>query len=294
MDQASVARRLRKAGVPDFVTPNRLETLARLSGIYQQQKLLSATAAPALHSACPDGDACWKDLPEAARPHAGDRSYGLSGDEPGSIIWPWVGEHYASAGVVLLTLNFKSSDTEASVALEYLAAWHTRESLEAGHERSLEDKSPFGYHLYATAAAVISSLEGGLPALRPVPEPLVDTMERVAHLQLVKCTPVDKVVDRGRPTRTMCHRCPQRFLWPELADLAPRVLVVFGRPAYEELNRADGVRWRCGTYLCRGTLQYGDNGQAILLWVPHPSASDWPQGQAALVRSLRRKPLGGA
>ncbi len=131
-----------------------------------------------------------------------------------------------------------------------------------------------------------------LTAREPSAQSLVETMEHVARLQLVKCTPVDSVIDRGKPSAQMCLRCPPPFLWNEFRALRPGTVVAFGRDAYNALHGREGVRWRCGTYLCRGMLEYDSNRQADLLWVPHPVASDWPQGQSALVRGLRRRPLG--
>lgn len=220
----------------------------------------------------------------------GAEPWGFARDRPGPIIWPWVGEYYESDRVALLTLNFRSSDIEATVALEYLAAWHTRESLKRGRKRDPHSDSVFGYTSLATAAVVLASLRKEPLVAEPEPRLLTATMERIVRLQLVKCTPVESVVDRASPSKRMCRNCPPRFLWDELALLRPQVLVVMGRDAYREMNGRSEVSWRCGTYICRGELKYGSE-RAILLWVPHPTASDWSAGQRALIRSLRRKPL---
>lgn len=293
MERDAVAARLSAAGADEFITPNRVRMLCKLSGVYEEQRVLSSTSAPPLHKACDDRHACWRGLPEAARPKKAE-PWGLPGDKPGSIIWPWIGERYRPGGVVLLTLNFRSSDTEATVALEYLAAWHVRENLRAGRKRVPEWNSTFAYGSLATAAAVISGLEG--QALKPEPDPEwlyeISVMESVARVQLVKCTPVDTAVRRGSPTGAMCERCPPRFLWKELDVLRPSVLVVFGDRAFRELNGQKGVNWRCSDDYCRGTLKYGDGDPVQLLWLWHPSnLGKWLRSQKALVRSLQRKPL---
>jgi len=96
---------------------------------------------------------------------------------------------------------------------------------------------------------------------------------------------------RGRPDARMCERCPPRFLWHELRVLRPAAVVIFGRDAFNALDGHKRLKWRCGTSLCRGTLSYDDDCSASVFWLPHPTASDWGDGQEALIRSLRRKPL---
>ncbi len=209
-------------------------------------------------------------------------------------MWPWVGERYAASRLVLVTLNFRSGDDEASVALEYLAAEHVRDSLEAGRKKVVAWNSTSPYGFLATAAAVIASRENEPIRVEPDPKWLyeIGIMERVAHVQLVKCTPVDTAVDGGAPTAVMCERCPQRFLWQEIDVLRPSVVVAFGLDAYNVLEAQQGVTWRRGANYCRGALAYGADC-ADLLWVWHPSRlGKWRQGQEALPRSLRHRPLG--
>lgn len=297
MEESAITGRL--SIVDEFVTPNRLRMLRELSDIYHEQRpqpLLTASAAPALHDACGDKDACWDGFPDAARPTNGE-SWGLPGDRPGSIIWPWIGEQYKTDGVVLLTLNFRSGDDDATVALEYLAAKHALSSLKANYKRDPKWNSTSTYGFLATAAAVLASLSGEPPMVEPEPELLYEmgTIERVARVQLVKCTPVDPPVKGGAPSSAMCERCPPGFLWKELDILLPHVLVAFGDDAFKALDARDEVKWRCGADHCRGTLDYGSGGQAILLWLWYPSRlGKWKRSQEALVRSLQRKPLRAA
>jgi hypothetical protein len=191
-------------------------------------------------------------------------------------------------------LNFRSGDDEASVALEYLAAQRVRDSLKAGRKKVLEWNSTSHYGFLATAAAVIASKENQPIQVEPEPTWLSESeiMEQVAHVQLVKCTPVDTAVAGGAPTSVMCERCPQRFLWKEIDVLRPTVVVGFGCATYKVMEGHPGVTWRCGANHCRGILDYGA-GCAALLWVWHPSRlGKWRQSQKALVRSLRHRPLG--
>lgn len=209
-------------------------------------------------------------------------------------IWPWIGEHYEIDRVVLLTLNFRSGDDEATVALEYLAAKHALSSLEANYKRDPKWNSTSTYGFLATAAAVLASLGDEGPMVEPEPESLYEmaTTERVARVQLVKCRPVDPPVSGGAPSPAMCDLCAPRFLWKELDVLRPGVLVAFGDDAFKALDARDEVKWRCGTDHCRGTLHYDSDRRTILLWLWHPSrVGKWKQSQRALVRSLERKPL---
>jgi hypothetical protein len=115
MEERAITERL--SIVDEFVTPNRVRMLRELSDVYKDQRplpLLTDRSAPALHDACGDKDACWDPFPEAARPTKGE-PWGLPGDRPGSIIWPWIGENYNTGSVVLLTLNFRSGDDDATV-----------------------------------------------------------------------------------------------------------------------------------------------------------------------------------
>lgn len=288
MDEAGITARLSRAGVAAFATKRRVAALRAVSAIYEDQHLLGARSAPPLHERCPDAAACWSTLPAAAKPTAGE-PWGFARDRPGSIIWPWIGEHYQPGGVALLGLNYRNGDTEATVALEYLAAYNDARQLARGRRRS-DFNSDFPYRSMATAGALVASLDGQCVVELPDPASLTRTMERVARLQLVKCSPVDSVVDRGAPSDEMCERCPPRFLMHEVDVLRPGVLVAFGSPAHRALNQRADVTWRQLAYLCRGSLQRGRQTIA-LFWRPHPSHPDWSHGQRSLVFSLRRRPL---
>jgi hypothetical protein len=289
MGSFSITQRLQLAGVPEYGTPCRLATLERLSEVYASERLLQERAAPALHHRCSDAPDCWAKFPQDAKP-ANAEQYGFDCDDPGSVIWPWVGEEYRPGGVALLTLNFRSGDGEATVALEYLAAWHAKKQLREGRRRDTNFNSAFAYNSLASAAVVLASSDDLPMAVSPEPESLIATMESVARLQLVKCTPVDSVVERGSPSKTMCQRCPPRFLRRELAILNPGVLIVFGVAAYEQLALWPQVRWGAGTYVCRGTMRTCTS-EIALIWLFHPSSTDWTQSQHALVRSLRSRPI---
>jgi Uracil DNA glycosylase superfamily len=288
MHEAAVTARLRRAGVAQFATARRVAMLRALSSIYEEQRLLGARSAPPLHERCPDAPVCWLNVPPTARPVAGE-PWGFVRDRPGSVIWPWIGEQYEPGGVALLGLNYRNGDTEATVALEYLAASNDAEQLQQGHYKS-KFRSDFPYRSMATAAAVLASLDYVRPTEQPAPSTLATTMERIARLQLVKCTPVDTVVDRGAPSEAMCERCPPRFLMRELDVLRPGALVAFGGPAFRALNHRADVTWRQHAYFCRGALQV-NGASTALFWLPHPSHPNWSKGQRSLVHSLRRRPL---
>jgi hypothetical protein len=292
VDEASVKLRLEMAEeeVGQFsASRRRLKMLAALSTIYEEQHLLSDRSAPALHDRCPDAPGCWTNLPASARPSNAEK-WGYSRDLPGCITWPWVGKHYKLGGVAVLGLNFRDSDSETTVALEYLAAHNDLELFASGRRQK---GSAFPYRSMATAAALLTSLQGGRPVALPAPETLGEVLEQVVRLQLVKCRPIAKVGQRGAPSQTMCQRCPPRFLWKELDQLQPGVLVTFGNNAYRALDGNLDVRWRSQRdYLARGTLQSRAWATEVV-WLPHPSGTrgEWHRGQRSLIRSLRGRPL---
>lgn len=289
MNQESIVGRLKRAGAEEFATPRRLGLLAQLSEIYESDGLLRLRSAPALHEQCPDRQKCWAPLAERTKPVAGE-PWGYAGDKPGSIFWPWIGERYDRGGVAIVGLNFRSADSEATVALEYLAAKNDREDLASGAFKS-RFGSHFPYRSLASASAVLDSLNGDEPIERPDPALLVGVGDRIARLQLVKCTPVDRHKERGSPSDAMCGLCPPRFLFRELAVLRPGAVIVFGNAAHRTLNSLPQVRWRNNPHHCRGDLHLDDHSCQIF-WLPHPSGSHWGSGQRGLVRSLKRRPAG--
>jgi hypothetical protein len=280
------------AGVDEFAASRRrLKTLADLSAIYEKQGLLGTRSAPALHERCADARECWAPLPASARPRKAE-PWGYKQDLPGSVIWPWIGKNYKQGGLAVLGLNFRDGDDEATVALEYLAAHNDLGRFTSGRRQR---GSAFPYRSMATAAALLTSLQGGRPLVLPAPETLGEVLEQVVRLQLVKCRPVAKVGQRGAPSQTMCQRCPPRFLWKELDQLEPGVLVAFGNDAYHALGGNLSVRWRSQRdYLARGTLRSRD-WEAEVVWLPHPSGTrgEWHKGQRSLIHSLHQRPLVG-
>jgi len=282
-----ISGRLRLAGAEEFIDSARLSMLNRLGTIYEEQGVLAPTSAPALHACCPDAADCWRAVPPAARPSSTNRA-GYQGDRAGSIAWPWVGKDYRHGGVVVVGLNFRFSDDCATVALEYLAAQNDLEQF--GDNRKISRfGSAYPYRSTARAAAVCASLDGDQLVERPPAESLPAVLERICRLQLVKCMPVDSVVVRGAPSRSMRQHCPPRFLYREIEVLQPVAVIGFGNDVYFALEAMPEVHWRSGSdYLCRGTLRTGEH-QATVLWLPHPTTGRWPRGQQALIRSLRAK-----
>src|SRR4051794_33403007 len=101
MNEAQVAETLRALD-GGLASPNRVRLLAELSEIYEGEAVLTAERAPALHRECPSANHCWAD----ARDRVSKRADGpWSGDEDGSIFWPWVGDQYKPGGVAVIGLN---------------------------------------------------------------------------------------------------------------------------------------------------------------------------------------------
>lgn len=235
----------------------------------------------------------WKRLPPDARPRHRETEYeyGFKKDRAGSIVWPWIGRAYKREGVAVAGLNLRTNWEETTVALEYWIADNDRKQFVQGHRRSTRG-SAFAYRSMSAAAAVIASRNGERPTTDPPPESLVAVMDQIARLQLVKCNPNASAVPRGAPSKTMCERCPDRFLIPELQMLAPRALVLLGHDAFRAVNGREEVRWRSlRDHFARGTFS-GATHEVELFWLPHPAGSQWKDGYGSLLRSLRARRAG--
>lgn len=287
MNEAQVAETLRALD-GGLVSPNRVRLLAELSEIYEGEGVLSAERAPALHRECPSADACWAD----ARDRVSTQADGpWSGDQDGSIFWPWIGDQYKPGGVAVVGLNINHAGGWWSITEEYAIKADEFPSLESGR-RAMGNHSMFAYRCAATVMAVLASSDGKAPIESPDPREAPAAFERVALLQAVKCSPLG---DASRPTRKMCVLCPPRYMARELAVLKPGVVVTLGRDARWATEQAGDAEWETAiASYARGTLTLGEH-RSQLFFVPHPAArrgSRWSDGQTALLGDLVGRPSG--
>ena len=289
VDDRWVTGRVMLTGTTEVPSPSSADLLVQISEVYAAEGVLGRRSAPALHERCPDAAACWRDVDPAGRPADGGHNRGFARDRAGAIAWPWIGRGYRPGGVVLVGLNLRLEWTESTVAIEYVIAEADRDQFERGRRQS-DYGSRFAYRSMCAAAAILASREGAASLPDPTPESLTAVMDRVARVQLVKCNPNSEVVYRGAPSKEMCRRCPERFLFPELRVLRPGALVSFGQDAFDAISVHGGVRWtRNMGYFCRGTFEFAGSS-AELFWLPHPSGPNWTKGYPSLIRSLRRRP----
>jgi uracil-DNA glycosylase len=93
----------------------------------------------------------------------------------------------------------------------------------------------------------------------------------------------------------MVRNCPSRFARAELEILRPGVVVAMGGDTWDALRTLTPAQfaWSESGRFHRGTAVL-DTGNIELMWLNHPSSrgSEWSEGQAALVASLRETPLG--
>lgn len=288
MTEQQVARILGLLDDGRWRSPGRVKWLTRLSGIYEGEGVLTSRRAPALYRACPSAAECWDGAEERASDSA---ETPWSGDNDGSIFWPWVGESYRAGGVCLVGMNIHHAGDWWSINVEYAIVAEQTPHLEQGRRR-MPKGSMFAYRGGASAMAALASLDGRDPAESPDPREVTPALERIARLQAVKCSPLR---NKSNPTRAMCACCPPRFLQRELAILRPRVIVGLGVDARRGVESAGVVTWEREDHgYRRGALAIGTRRPIDVLLVPHPSVRGraWPDAQAALVHDLRRNPVG--
>jgi uracil-DNA glycosylase len=269
-----------------WVTPFRVEVLAKITAIYRAEGVLVDEFAPALHRACPNARGCWAGAEH--RMAEGGEVCGPS--QPGSIFWPWVGESYRPGGVCLVAWNINYAGDWWSIAEEYAIARAKFNELAAGR-RASRNGSKFGYRSSAAAMAALASRDGETAVVDPDARAAPAALERVAMIQAVKCSPLGS---RGNPTPTMNHACPSRFAVPEVAVLAPSVIVALGADARSAIEQCGPTEWdtRHEDYR-RGRVQVDHEDYATLVSLPHPQAFGraWPRGLALMVDDLNTRPL---
>lgn len=272
--------------------PGTRRFLDQLTAVYERAGVLQATHAPALHAACPERDACWRDFSEEAKPAGSACIQGPS--EDGSVFWPWVGEHYRTGGVCVVGLNLNHGADYWSPAVEYKTVARMRARFEAG-KKADRNGSMFAYRTLASAGVVIAHREGRAPRLKPRAQELASVLDGTARLQAVKCSPMQPHAENGAAKAPMPSRCPPRFFTPEIQVLRPSVILAFGNDARDAVI-ASASQWSSPA---ESRIDFGrvsatiGNEQVELIRLAHPAAhgAGWERAQASLIESLSERPL---
>jgi len=163
------------------VGDSRVERLLALSGIYRTEGVLVGGTALPLWDACPSAAPCWAPFPDTWRPGRDPDD-----EQTGGMILPWVGEHYAPGGVVILGINLKNA---SGLYIEYKIAREQRRELLAGRERI--HNSVWAYRSLRSAAAVMRSMAGREDLDVADPRQLATVLDTIARVQAVKCSAKD-------------------------------------------------------------------------------------------------------
>ncbi len=259
----------------------RIALLSELTMLYEQREVVSGSTAFSLHKSCSCAAQCWGTLPAEARP---TRSEIHGTGEDGSIFWPWIGADYTGGGVCLLALNLHQGQWWAPWTEEYFVAKHQLDEMAAGKKRI--HRSLFAYRSSTSANAILSAAAGAEPLLGPDPRLCAATMNGVARLQLIKCSPQRR---RAEPTGAMRDSCPELYAAEEIAILAPGALVLLGNDARRACEQMGEIEWQVP--LLRGRLALPELSIELFV-VPHPNSrgTTWPNGHLRLVESLRQQP----
>jgi hypothetical protein len=201
---------------------------------------------------------------------------------------PWIGAGYRPGGVCVVGLNLRIGTGKGTYwEIERKVAGDQHRSLVAGRGRS--KGSRWASATMRDAALVLRSL-----ACRSVEVPtdsaeLAKTLEQIARVQTVKCSPGQ---GRGTPLTPMPINCPPRYLRHEPDLLRPGVLLVYGAipaAAIRRLGSEHDVD-RPGKRFRRMGLDFG-GWACTAFMLTHPAHGDWSLDHALLRESLAASPI---
>jgi hypothetical protein len=137
-------------------------------------------------------------------------------------------------------------------------------------------RSVFAYRSTTAVHALLNTNSGAPPAGKPDPASLIPALESCARVQLVKCSPFDG--KESKPSDSMTANCPDRYLRSDLALLAPRQMIVLGKPARLALAWMFSIEWREDGGLRRTTLRFASGHSCEVYCLAHPRSQRhwWP------------------
>lgn len=259
----------------------RIELLLSLARIYEEEAVLTGGEALPLWRHCRCAEPCWAALPQEWQP-------GRDPADPwnGGIVFPWIGAQYAARGVAVLGINLREA---SGLFVEYEIAFGQFDCFEAGREKP--HGSWWAYRSTRAAAAVLRSIAGDDQLDVQDPVALGPMLDATARMQSVKCSPKDGA--RSERTPEMKANCPSRYLIRELSVLRPRVLVSFGREAWDAVAGIAEIKESvCGDHFSRSEVRIDDLAFEML-WLHHPSSMGdlWQQSFEILIDNLSEQPI---
>jgi hypothetical protein len=213
-----------------------------------------------LHEACPDAHACWVDKTLTAQWNR--------------IQCPYIGSKYHLGRILFVGLNLR----------EY-GGWHSLLDLfegEHGVKKSLMNKrrrmnfnnhnyrGTLVYHRLSVYAHILLHPESDPYSVALTAE-LADTCDFVAFLEAIKCAPDDG--EMCTPIGDMRSRCPSRFLFNEIAILAPQRVVFFDKGAFNLFTNPNNaaVVHSAGGKVSRVKITFRNHNMEVFRIV-HPAA----------------------
>jgi len=101
-------------------------------------------------------------------------------------------------------------------------------------------------------------------------EALADVYNRLAFLELIKCSPE---WERSTPTRPMWSNCPKRFFHSEIDILKPPIMLILGKETLRALPfKTEGLLAKTNDGLVSAYQCTGCN--SLIINVIHPAAPD--------------------
>jgi len=218
---------------------------SRLLSVYDDRGVLDCSGqrliALDLHRHCPNRGSCWTD---------GEI------DKMGKASWknriqlPHIGTDYKSSENRLLAVGLNLNEYGGLFSIRKLVV-HVQHLLirgcrkiHFGNPRADYAGSLF-WHRLAAYATVLAQNDWTIDdnnvrwkgrCVFDCGELLSKTLDSVAFLELIKCSPAR---DRSGPLPGMWDKCPKAFLESELSILAPRCVLVLGKGTFNALRYSD-------------------------------------------------------
>ena len=251
---------------------NQLKEIYKEKGVYYKDE-----ESPLLHESCVSRAICWKSNMTAVNENKIQKPY-IGANYKNQLLGVGI-NLYEHGGWESITHLFRGKEVEEKKekgAMDFL---------KNGKKRINFDAKDYGgtliFHRLAVYATIILEKEikcDGKYVLSSSGkniyddfELLINTTEKIAFVNAVKCSPKGNY---SRPTQEMQNICPQLFLFKEILVLKPEFVLILGKTVFYALKSIrinsfsieEGLCYsRCGSY--KMTI---DNQTFKGFWVVHP------------------------
>ena len=267
----------------DRLTPD----LERIGALDPDQVMLIRRCGDLIDQQIPGAEPLWKSCP-----HARECWRRESAQKPKvmSARIPFIGPAYAARRVAVVAINSRDSGQPGA---EIRTTGEVIASLRRG-ARNYGERSYFHYRVASVVHSALCSLAGGAVDDAPSPSDVAESLLGSARLQAVQCSPTGSA--RRSPRSAMVRNCPEFLLRGLLEIITPRVLLLFGGPAHQAIERPRmemvwETTWsQSGNCFSRGRTDFKGRTMVVLAF-HHPSTGRWSRSWKAYLTSLRQQPL---